>query len=83
MSKISNLLARTVLLWAYVGIGPMIGAGPLDARPVRRPRTRAPEPIPQQDRACGVAALPGLVPNGASTSVGIPNTHPAVRPRVH
>jgi hypothetical protein len=40
MTTISNVIARTVLLWAFVGIGPMIGAGPLDAAPVRPAKAR-------------------------------------------
>jgi hypothetical protein len=66
MSKISNVIARTVLLWAYVGIGPMIGAGPLDRPPVRRTRMDAPDAVPQQDRACDAAASPGVVAESRS-----------------
>jgi len=76
MSTISNAITRTVLLWAYVGIGPMIGAGPLDAPPVRRGRT-AREPVPQRDLACGPAPSLEPVSSSAGTLAVITTADPA------
>jgi hypothetical protein len=47
MSTISTAICRSFLLWWHLGIGPMIGAGPMQAQ-VRRPtraRARAAAPI--------------------------------------
>ena len=37
MSKISTAICRSFLLWWHLGIGPLIGAGPMQARPGRSP----------------------------------------------
>ena len=37
MSKIGTAICRSFLLWWHLGIGPLIGAGPMQAR-VGRPR---------------------------------------------
>jgi hypothetical protein len=31
MTSIGNIIFRAVALWIYVGIGPLLGCGPLDA----------------------------------------------------
>ena len=36
MSTLSTAICRSLLLWLHIGIGPMIGAGPMQAR-VGRP----------------------------------------------
>ena len=35
MSIISTAICRSFFLWLHLGIGPMIGAGPMQARPGR------------------------------------------------
>jgi hypothetical protein len=39
MSPVHKALLHIGVLWFHVGIGPMIGMGPMDAR--RKPRTRS------------------------------------------
>jgi hypothetical protein len=41
MSTLSTAICRSLLLWLHIGIGPMIGAGPMQAR-VGRPTPRRP-----------------------------------------
>jgi hypothetical protein len=41
MSKIGTPICRSFLLWWHIGIGPMIGAGPMQARPGRLKSGRA------------------------------------------
>jgi hypothetical protein len=36
MSTIINTIAYVVVLWFHVGVGPMIGTGPMDPRPKMR-----------------------------------------------
>jgi hypothetical protein len=38
MSPLSKAVIRLGVLWFHVGIGPMIGLGPMDTRRERRPR---------------------------------------------
>jgi hypothetical protein len=38
MSTLSKAIGQTALLWLHVGVGPLIGTGPLDpCRPSQRP----------------------------------------------
>ena len=41
MSIISSTICRAFVLWLHLGIGPMIGAGPMQARPGRPKSGRA------------------------------------------
>lgn len=43
MSKISTAICRSFFLWWHLGIGPMIGSGPMQARmgPAMPGRTRS------------------------------------------
>jgi hypothetical protein len=77
MSTISHAITRALLLWVYVGIGPMIGAGPLDAPPVRRVRRDTRKAVPEPRQARGATGSLGLVPSGASSFVIITKIDPA------
>jgi hypothetical protein len=38
MSTISKAIYQIVVLWLHVGVGPMLGAGPMNPRQKRSPR---------------------------------------------
>lgn len=48
MATISTIICRPLVLWLHLGVAPMIGGGPMQARP-GRPKQERPE-RPKQER---------------------------------
>jgi hypothetical protein len=53
MSSINNVIVRAVALWIHVGIGPLLGCGPMETGQTAQQRSRNRAAIGTQSRPAG------------------------------
>jgi hypothetical protein len=61
MSTIIKTVAHVVVLWFHVGVGPMIGTGPMDPRPKTRSGAGRLGPAEKRPRASGYKPTGGMI----------------------